>query len=59
MNREIDFEEEYMAIKLQVMEDEGYDEDDMEDGSIEDEVNTIAREIFEEIFGFEYDDLDD
>jgi hypothetical protein len=57
--REIDFEEVFQNIKQQVMEDEGYDEDDMDDEEIEDEVNFIAKDIFKARWGFDYDDLED
>jgi hypothetical protein len=57
--REIDFEEVFQAIKVTVMEDEGYDEDDMENEEIEDEVNSIAKDIFKARWGFDYDDLED
>ena len=57
--REIDFEEVFQNIKQQVMEDEGYDEDDMNDEEIEDEVNFIAKDIFKTRWGFDYDDLED
>jgi hypothetical protein len=57
--REIDFEEVFQTIKVTVMEDEGYDEEDMENEEIENKVNSIAKDIFKARWGFDYDDLED
>lgn len=43
----IDEDDIYQALKQDVMIELGYDEDDMEDGSMEDEVNRIADERLE------------
>lgn len=48
---EIDYELAYDQIKQSIMSDMGYEDEDMEDGSIEDEVNRAADMEFEEQFG--------
>lgn len=47
-------EELFQLCKELIMEVLGYDEIDMEDGSIEDEVNSEARDLFEKQYGEEY-----
>jgi len=43
----IDEDDIYQSLKQDVMVELGYDEDDMEDGSMEDEVNRITDERLE------------
>lgn len=50
----MNYDEEYIKIKQSVMESLGYDEEDMDDDSIEDEVNRETDIIFKDTFGFEY-----
>ena len=47
----VDYERYYYMYKDEVMDDMGYDEDDMEDGSIEDEVNRATERRFADKFG--------
>lgn len=56
MNKEIDYELEWARIKAEVMESEGFDEDDMCIDSNEERVNDITDTQFEEEFGFSYYD---
>jgi hypothetical protein len=63
MRREIDFEKLFQYIKQNIIEAEGIVENDLEYDSeydfdeLEDQVNFWARVQFQEICGFEYDDL--
>ena len=57
MNKEIDYELEWMRIKADVMASEGFDEDDMYIDSNEGRVNDETDIQFEEEFGFSYYDL--
>ena len=45
-----DLDELFQKIKENVMDDYGYDEDDMEEDDVEDEVNEETRKIFQRIF---------
>jgi hypothetical protein len=56
MNNKIDYHLEWTRIKNEVMESEGFDEDDMCIDSIEGRVNDKADYQFEEEFGFSYYD---
>lgn len=49
-------EDMFQQIKKQTMEEYGYNEEDMDDGGVEDEVNSTSREIFKFITGREYED---
>jgi len=53
--RELNFEEVFQTIYQQVIIDNDWEED-MGYGGMEEEVNSIAKEIFKERFGFDYDD---
>jgi hypothetical protein len=44
----------YQNIRNYIMEDNGYDEDDMDDEGTEDFVNREADKMFESIFKEEY-----
>lgn len=49
-------EELFLHLKQECMKDMGYDEEDMEDSSIESEVNENAKAEFWDRYGEEYDD---
>lgn len=51
------FEHNFQQMKAEIIDSQGYDDDDMEDGSMEGEVNKQAKEMFFEKFGRDYDDL--
>jgi len=53
------YEDYYCELKGEAMEEFDYTEEDMEDGSCEDEVNRRADELFREQFGCEYTDVID
>jgi hypothetical protein len=57
MNKEIDYELEWMRIKADIIASEGFDEDDMCIDSNEGRVNDETDIQFEEEFGFSYYDL--
>jgi hypothetical protein len=47
-------EQEYETIRQSIMDEWGYNDDDMDDEEIENEVNREADEQFEEKFGISY-----
>jgi len=47
------YEEAYQMIKAKVMREWGFDDNDMEDESTEDDVNREADDRFEEKYGLE------
>lgn len=49
-------DKEFIVIKCQLMDEQGYDEEDMDDDSIEGDINAEARDIFYEKFNEEYYD---
>ena len=56
MDKEIDYELEWLRIKADIMDLEGLDEEDMDEEHNEDSVNREADAQFEEEFGFSYVD---
>lgn len=52
-------EEKYQLLREEVMFGWGIGEEDMDDGSVEDDVNRGASERFKSIYGFEYENSND
>lgn len=52
-------EEKYQLLREEVMFEWGIGEGDMDDGSVEDDVNIEASERFKSIYGFEYENSND
>ena len=53
-----EFEDLYIKLKEEVMDELGYTEEDMEEEDIEDEVNRETDERFFEITGFEFSEIE-
>lgn len=52
-----DYENEYIQMKIEVMDELGYTEYDMDEDFIEDEVNRATDRRFHKKFGFDFIEL--
>ncbi len=53
-NNPEEVEESFQLIKARIMKEWDVDEDEMEIDEVEDEVNSESKDIFQELYGFEY-----
>ncbi len=53
-NNPEEVEEAFQLIKARIMKEWDVDEDEMEIDEVEDEVNSESKDIFQELYGFEY-----
>lgn len=57
MSREINFKQSFKNIKGRIMEDEGLNDNDIENGFIDHYINGLAIEFFENYWGVSYDEV--
>jgi hypothetical protein len=54
---EINFKQSFKNIKGRIMEEEGLDDNDIENGFIDNYINDLAIEFFENYWGVSYDEV--